>query len=239
MKEKILDFGYRILNSRYLSKFFGSYRITWELAGITRKTAHDAVIRKAVNEDDFYSSGKNQADIFKDLIDKDSIVLDVGCGVGRVEMFLAEYCKEIHGVDISGMILRIAKNNLKEHRNVFFHRNNGKNLRIFPDDRFDFIFSLLFLQHLEKEDSYVYLEEFYRVLKPDGMVYLHFHNFLSDEVFGWFIDYARKGSRHIARARGYTIPEIDKMMRYAGFIDINITVEGSSIFCTGSKLRIR
>ncbi len=236
MKEEILNFGYKILNSRYLSKLFGSYRITWELAGITRGTAQDAVVRGAVN-DNFYSSGKNQALIFKDLVNKDTIVLDVGCGVGRVEMFLAQYCQEIHGVDISGTILRLAKDNLKEHKNVFFHRNNGKDLRIFPDNKFGFIFSLLFLQHLEKEDAYIYLEEICRVLNPDGKVYLHFHNLLSDEVFRWFIDYARKGSRHMARARGYTVPEVDKMMRSAGFDDLNIIVEGSSIFCTGSKLK--
>ncbi|VVB88565.1 Ubiquinone/menaquinone biosynthesis C-methyltransferase UbiE [uncultured archaeon] len=235
MKDRILNFGYRILNSRYFSMLFGSYRIVWELAGITRKTAEDAILRKGGNEDAFYLSGKNQAEVFKDLITKDSVVLDLGCGIGRVEMYLAEYCREIHGVDISWSILRLAKDNLKDHKNVFFHRNNGKDLRIFPDNKFDFIFSLLVLQHLEKEDAYIYLEEICRVLEPEGKVFLHFHNLLSDEVFGWFRDYARNKSRHIARARGYTAPEVEKMMISAGFDDLEIIVDGNSIFVTGSK----
>lgn len=157
MKEKIINLGYKILNSRYFSKLFGSYKMTWELAGITKSTAMDAVLRGVKNEEEFWSSGKEQAEKLKHFVSKDSIVLDTGCGMGRIEKFLARYCREIHGVDVSGRMISFAKKNLRDYRDyIFFYKNNGRDLSIFPDNKFDFVFSILTLQHLEKEVAYIY-----------------------------------------------------------------------------------
>ena len=235
MKQKIIDLGYKILNSRYFSKLFGSYKTTWELAGITKSTAMDAVLRGVKNEEDFWLSGKKQAEKLKDFVDKDSVVLNLGCGMGRIEKSLAGYCKEIYGVDVSGRMIRFARNSLRDYKNAFFYKNNGKDLSIFPADKFDFVFSIITLQHLEKEDAYIYLSEMYRVLKPSGKAYIQFPNFLSDEVFGWFVDYTKHRSRHTARVRGYTVPEVGKMMSSAGFEDNKIMVEGADIIAIGTK----
>lgn len=89
------------------------------------------------------------------FVNRNSVVLDVGCGIGRVERYLAPYCKEIFGVDISRRMIKIAKKN-RRHRNVHFIKNNGRDLSIFENNKFDFIFSILVLQHLEKEDAYIY-----------------------------------------------------------------------------------
>lgn len=156
LREKVLALGYKVLNSGILSKLFRSYRITWELAGVTKTTAMDAVLRGVKDEEEFWLSGKREAEKLKEFISKDSIVLDVGCGLGRIEKWLASYCKEIHAVDVSWRMIRLARKNLKGIKNVFFYRGNGRDLSIFPDDKFDFVFSLLTLQHLEKEDAYIY-----------------------------------------------------------------------------------
>uniref|UniRef100_A0A7V4KDY4 Class I SAM-dependent methyltransferase n=1 Tax=Fervidobacterium pennivorans TaxID=93466 RepID=A0A7V4KDY4_FERPE len=37
-------------------------------------------------------------------------------------------------------MIKFAKENLKDYKNVFFYVNNGKDLRIFPDNKFDFVF---------------------------------------------------------------------------------------------------
>ena len=66
-------------------------------------------------------------------------------------------------------------------------------------------------------------------------MYLQFPNFLSDEVFKWFVNYAKKGSRHIARVRGYTMLEVEKIMRYVGFRNLNIEDRGKDLIVIGEK----
>ncbi|MEM2144386.1 MAG: hypothetical protein QW279_03425 [Candidatus Jordarchaeaceae archaeon] len=54
-------------------------------------------------------------------------------------------------------------------------------------------------------------------------------------MFEWFVNYAKKRSRHIARVRGYTVPEVEKMMNSAGFQDLEIRTEGKYITVVGRK----
>lgn len=105
-------------------------------------------------------------------------MLDLGCGIGRVEKFLAPHCKEIHGVDVSGKMIKLARKRIK-HRNVYFHKNNGRDLSIFPDETFDFVFSEAVFQHVEKEDACFYLMEIHRVLKKNERAYLRYINYNS------------------------------------------------------------
>lgn len=57
----------------------------------------------------------------------------------------------------------------------------------FQDETFDFVYSILTLQHMKKEDAYVTLSEIYRVLKPGGRAIFSFPNFLSDEYFKGYL----------------------------------------------------
>ncbi|MBC7099527.1 class I SAM-dependent methyltransferase [Candidatus Bipolaricaulota bacterium] len=232
IKKKILDIGYSIINSRFLSKLF-TYKVTWELAAITKSTAMEAILKGVGNEDEFWSSGRKTASRLMNFVNRNSVVLDVGCGIGRVERYLAPYCKEIFGVDISRR--KIAKKSLKNHENVHFIKNNGRDLSIFENNKFDFIFSILVLQHLEKEDAYNYIKEMYRVLKPKGTIYLQFPNLLSEEYFKTFVDYAEKGSRHATRVRCYTLPEVEKILSSIGFKDLEITTDGKNIIAIAKK----
>jgi len=235
IRTRIIKLGYKALNFSYFSKIFGSYRFVWEIAGVAKSTAMDAVLYGVKDEEEFWQKGKEDAERLRGFVGKDSIVLDVGCGLGRVERFLAPHCKEIHGLDISSRMLRFARNNLREHANVFLHRGNGKNLSLFQDGKFDFAFSILTLQHLEKEDAYIIIKEIYRVLKRGGKAYLQVPHFLSDKVFKWFVTYANKDSKHIVRVRGYTEPEVERILRFVGFEKLELNFEGDDIIAVASK----
>ena len=72
----------------------------------------------------FDQLGKASAERFKKVANPDQVALDFGCGIGRMERFLADYCKEIHGVDVSGVRIRLAKKRHRGYDNVYFHKNN-------------------------------------------------------------------------------------------------------------------
>ena len=63
-----------------------------------------------------YFDKENQ--FLKNLINKESIVLDVGCGNGRTIKFLSPFVKRIVGIDYSEKMLGAAKENLENLENV-------------------------------------------------------------------------------------------------------------------------
>lgn len=96
-------------------------------------------------------------------------VLDFGCGVGRLSQALAEHFQQVVGVDIAqSMVDRARSWNMHGDR-VEYRVNARDDLRLFPDESFDFIYSNITLQHIPPEASARYIAEFVRLLRPDGV----------------------------------------------------------------------
>lgn len=97
-------------------------------------------------------------------------VLEIGCGAGRVTRALANMFGEVHGVDVSGEMIRQAKLALKEHSNAFVYQNNGKDLSVVPALEFDFAFSSIVFQHIPSRDIIEnYVREVQRLLRPGAL----------------------------------------------------------------------
>jgi 2-polyprenyl-3-methyl-5-hydroxy-6-metoxy-1,4-benzoquinol methylase len=142
---------------RIYARLVTNYERTWDLYAMTKRGAMRAILTGVEDEEIFDSRGKECVDELRKFIEPNFVVLDIGCGIGRLEKFLAQYCKEVHGIDVSGRMVKLAKQRLKDINNLFFHKTNGRDLSIFPDNKFDFVFSILVLQHIEKEDAYIYI----------------------------------------------------------------------------------
>lgn len=109
------------------------------------------------SDEEFWLSG-DQTIAYYVLTDMDNIcqrrnplemrVLDFGCGAGRVTHALAKVFGEVHGVDISREMVRIAKNELKDVSNVRIHHSNGTDLDVLPDALFDFAFAFSVFHHV-------------------------------------------------------------------------------------------
>lgn len=107
---------------------------------------------------------KQPEEVFKSkilqLVDKDSLVLDVGCADGRFTVSLAPNFKKIVAIDLSDGMLEAAKKNQAGQgiENVSFEKQNASNIT-YPDSTFDLIYS---------RRGPTFYQEFYRLLKPRG-----------------------------------------------------------------------
>jgi ubiquinone/menaquinone biosynthesis C-methylase UbiE len=96
-------------------------------------------------------------------------LLEIGCGIGRMTGHLAEIFGEVHGVDVSGEMVRQGRERLRHLPNVHFHECNGVNFAEFPDDHFDVIFSAYVFQHVPAHEIIcANIRDAYRVLAPGG-----------------------------------------------------------------------
>jgi len=95
--------------------------------------------------------------------------LDFGCGLGRLTQALAQQFQEAHGVDISPSMIAKAQTLNRYPNRCFYHQNGEPDLRIFEDNSFDFIYSIIVLQHIHPNISKRYISEFMRVLRPGGV----------------------------------------------------------------------
>ena len=98
--------------------------------------------------------------------------MDFGCGVGRVSQALASYYNQVDGVDISSSMIEHANKHNRVSDKCAYHHNTLPDLALFPDNSFDFIYSRIVLQHMPIALAKRYLKEFFRVLKPGGVMYV-------------------------------------------------------------------
>jgi cyclopropane fatty-acyl-phospholipid synthase-like methyltransferase len=97
-------------------------------------------------------------------------VLEIGCGAGRVTRALANLFGEVHAVDVSSEMVRLASEALREYPKAFLYQNNGKDLTVVPDLQFDFAFSSIVFQHIpSREIIENYVREVHRLLRPGAL----------------------------------------------------------------------
>jgi len=92
-------------------------------------------------------------------------ILDFGCGVGRLSLAWSSRARRVTGVDISAGMIAKGKEFAKDTRNVELRLNDAGNLRCFPDEQFDLVFSHICLQHIPWQLTADYLAEFARVCR--------------------------------------------------------------------------
>jgi len=101
-------------------------------------------------------------------------MLDIGCGIGRLDRGFSQMFGEVWGLDVSGEMIAQAIELNRAFKYVKFVKGNGQDLSTFPDDFFDFVFSYITFQHIpEKRITLNYLSEIHRVLKSGGLFKIH------------------------------------------------------------------
>src|SRR6266849_4668302 len=108
-------------------------------------------------DDDFYRLGQQTIanEILTDMYNicqgrepKQMKVLEIGCGAGRVTRALADVFGEVHAVDVSGEMVRLARAACADRKNAFHYQNNGMDLGVISEPVFDFAFSICCFHHI-------------------------------------------------------------------------------------------
>jgi SAM-dependent methyltransferase len=130
--------------------------------------------RREQDDEEFFSTA---ADVVKALVldlkrlrGRDA-ALEIGCGPGRLMRPLSRYFGEIHGVDVSDEMVRLAQERLRDVANARVHHCSGADLALYPAEKFDFVYSYAVFQHIpSREVVFNYLREARRVLKTGGLL---------------------------------------------------------------------
>jgi len=130
--------------------------------------------RRDQDDEEFFATA---ADVVRVLerelkrLDTRHAALEIGCGPGRLIRPLSRHFTEIHGVDISDEMIRLAGRRLADTPNAFPRHNSGDDLSFYASETFDLVYSYAVFQHIPSaEVIWNYLREGKRVLKPGGIL---------------------------------------------------------------------
>ena len=167
-------------------------------------------------------------------VKKGDAVLDVGCGTGRLAIYVAEVVGaqgSVTGIEPSPHRMRIAAGKLKgpADRNVRFMIGRGEDLGAFSGNAFDHVFySSVFHWIADKKTT---LEEAYRVLKPGGNAGMNTvdrdHHFAMKQVMDDVIAKKYPEHKHIEDEMSKHLvnrTELGDLLDVAGFLDIRIDI---------------
>ncbi|MDQ6677354.1 MAG: class I SAM-dependent methyltransferase [Acidobacteriota bacterium] len=151
----------------------------WDARAVENARFYVNTAQRDWNEKEFFESGRRtvQEEVLTDMINicqgKDPrrmTVIEIGCGVGRVTRALAEVFGTVHGVDVSGEMVRRAADENRAIENAHFWQNNGTDLAVLGEMQVDFAFSSIVFQHIPSRAVIEnYVSEVHRLLRPGGL----------------------------------------------------------------------
>ncbi|MBV6631801.1 MAG: class I SAM-dependent methyltransferase [Alphaproteobacteria bacterium] len=124
----------------------------------------------------FEGFGQIQLDLLRMFGLKDGIsFVDLACGSGRTASAIAKHHEvEYLGVDVVPDLIAYAAKITPEHFRFVISENFDIDA---PDNSVDLISAFSLFTHLQHEETYLYLEEVARVLKPGGRIVFSFLEF--------------------------------------------------------------
>jgi SAM-dependent methyltransferase len=125
----------------------------------------------------FFAQGATETDFFLQLcsvppLRPDAVVVEIGCGPGRMTRRLADLAGRVLATDVSGAMLARCREFVGDRSNVEFLQLPGDGeLAGIADGSADLVFSYITLQHVPTIDAQLrYLAESVRVLRPNGRI---------------------------------------------------------------------
>lgn len=105
------------------------------------------------------------------IISQKRVVLDIGCGIGRIASELAPRVQEIHGIDVSSRMIEAALRRCAPLGNVRLMKGTGRDLHEYGDASFDAALAVDTFPYLHQSGAELVARHFAeakRVLRPGG-----------------------------------------------------------------------
>ena len=103
-------------------------------------------------------------------------ILEIAPGFGRWTTYLKDRCEHLTVVDLSEKCIEACQERFANSTHISYFVNDGKDLSMLTERTFDLVFSFDSLVHAEAEIFEAYLPQLARVLKPDGVGFIHHSN---------------------------------------------------------------
>jgi SAM-dependent methyltransferase len=170
-------------------------------------------------------------------IRKNDVVLEIGCGIGRVGRVVAPLCRKWIGCDVASNMLSLAAERLRDLPQVELKEISGYDLKGVINASVDVVYCTVVFMHLESWDRYNYILEAFRVLRPTGRIYVDNINLCSDG--GWRVFETHRAfspaNRPPHMTQNSTPQEIETYLRRAGFSEVRIRTNDDWIRASGIK----
>jgi SAM-dependent methyltransferase len=142
----------------------------WDRAAREDPLVH--VDDRRLDEEAFWLSGEEIVANYERLLGLEiggDVVVEVGCGVGRITRTLAQRAGRVIALDISAEMLALASARNAMLGNVDWRLGDGETLAGVPDAAADGVFSHVVFQHIpDPAITLGYVTEIGRVLRPGG-----------------------------------------------------------------------
>jgi ubiquinone/menaquinone biosynthesis C-methylase UbiE len=179
------------------------------------------------------------------------IVLDVGCGYGRIIPQLAQYAKFVMGIDVSRETVRFGKEFIKKVPNGLMLEMNAKEMS-FTDNFFDVTLCIQNGLSAFHVDPAAIIQECVRVTKKNGRIFLStYAPGFWEERLNWFkqqsaagligeIDSEKTQPEKIICKDGFSSTTVTRndFIRWAAHFNLSYEIEEvdeSSLFCILKK----
>lgn len=103
-------------------------------------------------------------------------ILEIACGFGRWTHYLKDHCERLIAIDLSEQCIEGCRKRLAGYDHISYFVNDGKSLDMVEDGSVDFVFSYDSLVHADEAAIRAYLAQFPRILKTDGVAFIHHSN---------------------------------------------------------------
>jgi len=194
---------------------------------------------------------KAESDHVLKTIKSGDLVLDLGCGYGRIMGELAREAGFVIGIDTSRSSLLLGKKRFQSISNCLFMEMDASNL-IFLEETFDVVICIQNGISAFQVDQHRLISEAIRVTKPGGTVlFSTYSEKFWKERLHWFelqaqaglvgeIDYEKTGNGVIVCKDGFkaTTVSADRFLALASNFEADVKIEEvdeSSLFCEMMK----